>query len=327
MLFFLGLREGGPEPAASEDLLHLAIDRSDLPILDIPPEGSGWRLFDLREMEASPHISLSDEDRVVVVDHFDDAGADEARTALLRAARSMRLVLLCDRLPNRYLMPDPGAMAEEALPAPLAFRQGDQIRLVRTRDELDHRLRKDATLVADIEILERWLVHSGADQRRVLDLLGELMRPVFELKWASLDRPGEKGKDWSQEEKILLSALVRGKWITAKAGRRLKRLADYGFVTQDPKLRIVSRSHAIFIREQTAREGEEALRDLDLQSPWQRLKTPLAVAVVLLLGFLFLTQREMFDNAIAMVGVLGGGIAALMQFLSDLRGKQGGSDG
>ena len=237
---------------------------------------------------------------------------------LLRASRGRRLVLLCDRIPNRALMPEPEALAAEAPPVPLAVRQGDSLQLVRHRHDVEQRLRKDTTLLADVEILEQWLVYSGADQRKVLDLLGETLHAVFERKWASLDRPGDKGRAVSQEEKLLLRNLVRGQWITAKAGRRLQHLAAQGFVVQDPRLRIVGRSHGIFIREQTAREGEAALHDL---SPWQRMKMPLAIAVVLLLGFLFLTQKNLLDNAVAMIGALGGGTAALLQFFSGIRGQ------
>jgi hypothetical protein len=111
--------------------------------------------------------------------------------------------------------------------------------------------------------------------------------------------------------------------VTAKAGRRLKRLAAEGFITQDPRVRIVSASQRIFIRNQTSREVAAARANLDANSLWSQLKTPMAIGVVLLLAFLFFTQRDLFDNSIALVGAVGGGAAAFLQFLSDVGGKRG----
>ncbi len=197
-----------------------------------------------------------------------------------------------------------------------------------TLEKLAQKARQDTFLVSDVEELERWLVQSGGGQRPVLDMLGEALRPLNEARWAGLEQPGESGRERSQEEKVILRALVRGQLVTAKAGRRLKHLAAQGFITQDPRVRIVSLTQRIFIRDQTAREGREALAWLGQQSTWSRLKTPLAIGVVLLLAFLFLTQRDLFNNTVAMVGAIGGGAAALLQFFSGLTGsKSEGSNG
>ncbi|HEY7214325.1 MAG TPA: cache domain-containing protein [Thermoanaerobaculia bacterium] len=316
LVFFQGAAGAGPA-GAGRPLLHLALDRSGLPPLS-PPPPPGWRLLDLRAAAAggapAAIFAVEDEARVIAVDHFDLPGeaAAAARESLLRHTRGRRLVLLCDRLAQGP--PEPGAPA-----APLLLREGDALRPARDAAELARAVREDAFLTAEVEELEGWLLDNCGDLRQVIDLLADALRPVHEVRWSALEPAGEAGRERSQEEKLILHALVRGRLVTAKAGRRLRHLAAEGFITQDPKVRIVGASQRVFIRNQAAREVQAAREALDANSLWSQVRTPMAIGVVLLLAFLFLTQRDLFTNIIVQVGTIGGGIAALLQFLTDRR--------
>jgi hypothetical protein len=328
MLFFQGVA-GAVPVAAGPPRLHLALDRSDLPDLEAPPPGSGWRLLDFQEIARAPldpRFAPDRDDQVIVLDHFDLPGeaAGIARELVLRAAASRRLILLCDQISRLPLgRRRDGPEADLPRLGTLLARDGDSFHPLEG-EELAPRLREDPGLIPDVEVLERWFVAGGGDQRHVLDLLGEAMRPAYQARWRGLGQADEPGGERSQEDKLILRALVHGQLITAKAGRRLRRLAAGGFITQDPGVRIVSLSQRIFIRDQTAREGREIPALLGEQSEWSRLKIPLSVTVVLLLAFLFLTQRELFESTVAMVGALGGGVAAVLQLFSGLGSAKAG---
>jgi uncharacterized membrane protein HdeD (DUF308 family) len=91
-------------------------------------------------------------------------------------------------------------------------------------------------------------------------------------------------------------------------------------VTLDPRPRIVPRSQGIFVRNRIAAEGADALRLLDEQSQWHRLRGPLAIGIGLVLAFLAITQRDLLNSAVGTIATVGGGVAALTQMLSHLRG-------
>ncbi len=318
LLFFSpGARPGPVASGERGEPIHLALVRKELQHLGVPPRSWGWALVDLRA-EPDAWLGLGEEAGVIVVDPFDQPGeaAERARRSLLQIAGDRRLVLLCDALPNPFLAGPPEG-TESAAPA--VFSDGDRLRFA-SRAELAERLARDARLSHDGERLERWLARQeGANRRRALDLVGAALRPVYEARWEALQRGAGESKA-VQEHKLMLRALVRRKWLTSKANRHLDRLAAWGMVTLDPRPRIVPSSQGIFLRNRIAAEGADALRLLDEQSQWHRLRGPLAIGIGLVLAFLALTQRDLLNSAVGTIATVGGGVAALAQMLSHLRG-------
>ncbi|HEV7516182.1 MAG TPA: cache domain-containing protein, partial [Thermoanaerobaculia bacterium] len=230
-----GVPAAGEEP---EEPIHLALERRDLPRLGPPPRSWGWALVDLRA-ERDALLGLGEDVEVIVVDHFDQAGeaAERARRSLLQIVGDRRLVLLCDGPPTAVL-PGPPETTAEASAAPAVVRDGEGLRFA-SRAELADRLARDPYLSDDGERLELWLARQeGANLRRDLGLVGAALRPVYEARWAALER-GAGGSKAVQEHKLMLRALVRQKWLTRKANRHLDRLAAWGMVTLDPRPRIV----------------------------------------------------------------------------------------
>jgi hypothetical protein len=190
--------------------------------------------------------------------------------------------------------------------------------------ELARRVAADPLLAADVERLELWLLaHEAPGKRRLLDIVGDALAPIYAARWEGLAGGGGRRRERFWEDVTILRALAQRKWLIAKADRHLDRLEAQGFVAQDPRPRLVSLSQAIFLRDRIAGEGQEVLAELEQRSAWHRIKTPLAVTLGLLMAFLFLTQRDLFTNGLTTVGAVSGGLAALWEVLGDLRSAKG----
>lgn len=129
----------------------------------------------------------------------------------------------------------------------------------------------------------------------LLSRIGYLARPYYRAIWSACDT----------DEKVTLYQMAEGGMANPKAYDRVLDLMERGLVIRDPALRLMNDSFARYVRTAVRRsqvlewEGEAGA------SAWSVLKWLLPLPLLLLGGFLFLTQRDSFSNLVGFVVALG----------------------
>ncbi len=143
-------------------------------------------------------------------------------------------------------------------------------------------------------------------RRAVLDRILEQVRPYYQSKWQAC----------SAAEKLLLIQLVEEGYANPKQDEVVRKLLQAGLLRLDPVLRPMNQSFALFVSANTepeqVRKQEQAQRGLR----WSLVRTLLIAALLLIMVFLALTQRDVVEVWIAYLGTAGAGTIGVLKLLS-----------
>jgi hypothetical protein len=143
-------------------------------------------------------------------------------------------------------------------------------------------------------------------RRAVLDRILEKVRPYYLSKW----------RDCSAAQKLLLMQLVEEGYANPKQDEVVRKLLQAGLLRLDPVLRPMNQSFALFVSANTepeqVRKQEQAQRGLR----WSLVRTLLVAALLLIMVFLALTQRDVVEVWIAYLGTAGAGTIGVLKLLS-----------
>jgi hypothetical protein len=109
----------------------------------------------------------------------------------------------------------------------------------------------------------------------------------------------------SVDEKLVLVRLAEDGFVNAKNFDHLVDLLEKGLLRRDPSLRLMNNSFGLFILRSVTRADVQEWEEQGGISAWNILKWLLPVPLLLIGGFLFLTQGESFSNVTALVVAVG----------------------
>lgn len=146
-------------------------------------------------------------------------------------------------------------------------------------------------------------------KHQVIRQVGDRADAVYRKLWTSC----------SNEERLMLVNVARGALVNPRNTDTLHRLLRRGLIRRHGfELPCESFRHFVLSAlppEQLHRWQQAAER----RSLWTALKIPLALILVVVGGFLFFTEREVFDATVAFAAALVAGLSALLGLLSLVR--------
>ncbi len=163
--------------------------------------------------------------------------------------------------------------------------------------------------------LERRYAVDALTEDGVLDLVREAADPYYRALWSGLEK----------EEKLVVAQLARKVVVNPESRRPVRRLLARGVLVRNPELRLMNQSFARFVREEVPPEMVRAWEKELPDSPWQRLRFPLILALGVVAAFLFATQRETFDMVLAIVTGVGLASTAVFRLVGGLTGGKSGN--
>jgi hypothetical protein len=147
------------------------------------------------------------------------------------------------------------------------------------------------------------------DRSALMDPVGESVTDELRSVWEGLEQP----------ERMLLAQLAHGAVVSPRSRRALRRLLRLGLLVRDPALRPVSDSFGRFVRDRINLEDLERWETTGSVSLWRQLRQPLFFVLIALAVLLFATQRQLFNETMAMISAIAIGVPALFRLLGLLR--------
>jgi hypothetical protein len=129
----------------------------------------------------------------------------------------------------------------------------------------------------------------------------------------------------SPDEKMTLFRVAKD-GLVGRFDPHLRPLMLRGLIVRDPSLGVMLPSFRMFVLKTCVADGVDRLQ-ADEMSHWERWKLPLLLVVVAMISFLFITQRELFDNTVYIVTGVTGGLMALLRLVGMVQPKSGGGAG
>lgn len=115
------------------------------------------------------------------------------------------------------------------------------------------------------------------------------------------------------DEQLVLAQLSREGVVNPKQAAAVRSLLQRGLLVRNPVLQVMNQSFALFAARAWAPEEMKILERGEGTSPWRRMRWLLLLAVVGIVGFLWLTQPTVVDSVVAFLGVATTGALALMK--------------
>jgi hypothetical protein len=125
-------------------------------------------------------------------------------------------------------------------------------------------------------------------------------------------------RDCSVEEKVALYDFATDGFLNSK-NRGIESLLKRGLIAVSP-LRLTSDSFQKAILKEGANDEDLAPGKADELSVWQKMKWPLLVALLAIAGFLFFSQRKVFEGGVGFLGGLAAAATAVFSILDQVRG-------
>jgi hypothetical protein len=139
-------------------------------------------------------------------------------------------------------------------------------------------------------------------RERLLTEIGERAESHYQFLWSSLPR----------DEKLALGHLADEGLVNPKNRRALQRLILRALVDRDPSIEVMNESFRRFVASRSCQAEVFRIERAAKESAWIRLRRPLLVVLLAAAAFVFVTQREAYDETLLwMTGVA----AALPQFI------------
>jgi len=192
--------------------------------------------------------------------------------------------------------------------------------------------------VKDIRRIDRLYkaVKRECQSRAYLQDLGErlIKRPDFiylnpdRVSWRVQDSCDAYYHDlWntcSNEEKLTLVQLATHQLVSSY-NSSLPGLLRRGLVFKEPFLRPINHSFTRFVAAQATPENVQDWKGDSQSSLWEILRFPLLIAIVLVAGFLFVSQRDVYNSTLAFVSAFTAFMPVIFKFLGMFPGgKVGG---
>jgi len=167
------------------------------------------------------------------------------------------------------------------------------------------------------EKLSQWIYHeckwTAPLQNIGLHFASEVTNPVYYSKRQVIAKVALMARNYYQaiwdsfdaNDKLVLVQLAEEGLVNPKAIDRVNDLIHRGLVTRTPALGLMNESFARFINRAVKREQVIAWEKEGVTSAWTIFKWILPIPLVLLAGFLFITQRNVFSSLIGFMVAVG----------------------
>jgi hypothetical protein len=143
--------------------------------------------------------------------------------------------------------------------------------------------------------------------------LREKAEPYYRTLWAMC----------TEAEKVILVQLAEGCLVNAKNASALQMLMKRGLVKRDPSFRLMNESFRRFIAADFCLHEVRALEQQAEASTWERMRVPLAVVLLGVAAFIFITQRQIFDGSTTFFTAVATSLPFLFRLLGAITPGQG----
>lgn len=162
---------------------------------------------------------------------------------------------------------------------------------------------------AGLQAIREVLEDDACTETQLVSQIGYLAAPYYEALWASC----------GVDEKVVLVQLAHEGLVNPKNLDTVLDLLQKGLVVRDPELRPMNRSFARFVT-RAVRPAEVAAWEEEIgTSSWSVLKWLLPLPLLLLGGFLFLTQQDAFSNVIGLAIAIGSVVPTLVNLFDQFQ--------
>jgi hypothetical protein len=138
-----------------------------------------------------------------------------------------------------------------------------------------------------------------------LEDLRERAEPYYRTLWAIC----------TDEEKVVLVHLAEGGLVNARNIRPLRMLMRRGLVKRAPHFRLMNESFRRFVAKDVCLNEVRVLERKAEASAWGQIRGPLALSLIGMAAFFFITQREIFDISMAFFGAIAASLPAVFRVL------------
>jgi len=149
-------------------------------------------------------------------------------------------------------------------------------------------------------------------KQQVFDEIVERTKQFYRARWESC----------SEDEKVVLGHIAEHGLANASVRGIVRRLLGRGLLCKDPALRPMNETFRRFIMTRECTEQVAALETADGPSTWDRLRVPLAVAVVGAAVFLFATQKELYNAILGVTTAAAVSVPTLIRAVGMLAGRR-----
>jgi hypothetical protein len=119
----------------------------------------------------------------------------------------------------------------------------------------------------------------------------------------------------SNGERLTLLHLAKDRLLSPK-DRDVEPLMRRGLIVRDPDLHLINESFRRFVKAEFSSEISDEYQKAKKTSPWHNLKAPLLFALISVVLFLFVTQRDVYDSSLAILTAIITVIPAVFKLLS-----------
>lgn len=148
----------------------------------------------------------------------------------------------------------------------------------------------------------------GFSREEAVDAVLDLATPHYRSLWTCC----------SSEEKLLLYRVARQGFVNRRAEKTLRPLIRRGLVRLDPNCRIMNESFRRFILGAERPEAIAKWERIGGVSAWSKMKRPILLSILALFAFFFATQREAFNQSLAVLAALAASVPAAMNLIGNL---------
>ena len=148
-------------------------------------------------------------------------------------------------------------------------------------------------------------------RQQAFDEIVERTRQFYRAQWESC----------SEDERVVLGHIAQHGLANASVRGIVRRLLGRGLLRKDPALRPMNDTFRRFILTRECTDQVAALERADGPSTWDRLRVPLAAAVVAAGVFLFATQKELYNAIVGMTTAAAVSVPTLIRAVGMLAGR------
>jgi hypothetical protein len=163
------------------------------------------------------------------------------------------------------------------------------------------------------DLADRW-GYPDLTREQKIRAIEEAARAAFLDIWSSL----------THREKLLLFQLAEQGLVNPGNWEVARDLEKRGFLVRTSPYRIVSESFRRFVLEECD-PAELKAWQAATPSSWALLRVPLALLIILVAAFVFVTQPDTFRSSTAFIGAVSAGLPHLLRLASLLQGGRGGT--
>lgn len=126
----------------------------------------------------------------------------------------------------------------------------------------------------------------------------------------------------SSAEKLTLAHLAADRLLSPN-DPDIPRLVRRGLIVRDPVVRLINESFRLFVLAESRTDKEMAVTESEARkgSSWQYLKVALLVTVVVIMVFLFATQRDLYNSTLVALTSIAAGIPTIFGFFNLFQSK------